>query len=557
MSILSDIEIAKSAKLKDIREIASFLSIPNEKLKLYGSHIAKVDHRYLKELETRNTNKGKLILVTAITPTPAGEGKTTTSIGLSMALNKIGKKSIVTLREPSLGPVFGVKGGAAGGGYSQVLPMEDINLHFTGDIHAVTTAHNLISAMIDAHVNHGNELGIDIRRVYWKRAMDMNDRALREIIVGIGGSANGYPREDGFLITAASEIMATLCLASDLADLKRRIGEIVIAQSEKKGLIRVKDLGIQGAVAALLKDAINPNLVQTIENTPAFVHGGPFANIAHGTNTLIATKLALQLADYVVTEAGFAADLGAEKFLDFVAPTGGLFVDAVVLVASIRALKYHGGVPKEELSKQNVEAMLRGMENLKVHVENLQKYGLPIIIALNKFESDTQAEIETVLNNSPVRCVLNEAFAKGSEGAIELAKVVAETIESSPSRYKPLVDMALPVEQKIEVIAKEIYRAGKINYTETAKSKLTMLKKNGFGNHPVIIAKTQNSISDDPKKINAPNGYEFTVRDFQISAGAGFVVALAGEIMLMPGLPKVPAAVNIDIDENGEITGLF
>jgi len=557
MSMLSDIEIAKNAKLKDIREIASTLSIPEEKLKLYGNHIAKIDHRYLKELEKKDVKRGKLILVTAITPTPAGEGKTTTSIGLSMALNRIGKKSIVTLREPSLGPVFGVKGGAAGGGYSQVLPMEDINLHFTGDIHAVTTAHNLVSAMIDAHINHGNELGIDIRRIYWKRAIDMNDRALRQIIVALGGSANGYPREDGFLITAASEIMATLCLSSDLADLKRRIGEIVIAQSEKKGLIRVKDLGAQGAVAALLKDAINPNLVQTIENTPAFVHGGPFANIAHGTNTLIATKLALRLADYVVTEAGFAADLGAQKFLDFVAPTGGLFVDAVVLVASIRALKYHGGVPKDELSKENVEAVLSGMENLKTHVENLQKYGIPVIVALNKFESDTSAEIDAVIKNSPVKCVLNEAFAKGSEGAVDLARAVTETIENTPSNYKPLVEMALPIEQKIELIAREIYRAGKINYTETAKSKLSTLKKNGFGNHPVIIAKTQNSISDDPKKINAPKGYEFTVRDFQISAGAGFVVALAGEIMLMPGLPKVPAAVNIDIDENGEITGLF
>ncbi len=557
MSMLSDIEIAKNAKLKDIREIASTLSIPEEKLKLYGNHIAKIDHIYLKELEAKDVKRGKLILVTAITPTPAGEGKTTTSIGLSMALNRIGKKSIVTLREPSLGPVFGVKGGAAGGGYSQVLPMEDINLHFTGDIHAVTTAHNLVSAMIDAHINHGNELGIDIRRIYWKRAIDMNDRALRQIIVALGGSANGYPREDGFLITAASEIMATLCLASDIADLKRRIGEIVIAQSEKKGLIRVKDLGAQGAVAALLKDAINPNLVQTIENTPAFVHGGPFANIAHGTNTLIATKLALRLADYVVTEAGFAADLGAQKFLDFVAPTGGLFVDAVVLVASIRALKYHGGVPKDELSKENVEAVLNGMENLKTHVENLQKYGIPVIVALNKFESDTSAEIDAVIKSSPVKCVLNEAFAKGSEGAVDLAKAVAETIEITPSNYKPLIKMEIPVEEKIDIIAKEIYRAGNVAYTENARTKLSMLKKNGFGNYPVIIAKTQNSISDDPKKINAPKGYEFTIRDFQISAGAGFVVALAGEIMLMPGLPKVPAAVNIDIDENGEITGLF
>uniref|UniRef100_A0A7C5U2T1 Formate--tetrahydrofolate ligase n=1 Tax=Fervidobacterium nodosum TaxID=2424 RepID=A0A7C5U2T1_9BACT len=552
--MLSDIEIAKRAKLKDIYEIASNLNIPYEELKPYGRYIAKVNHQYLKSLA--NKSNGKLILVTAITPTPAGEGKTTTSIGLSMALNKIGKKSIVTLREPSLGPVFGVKGGAAGGGYSQVLPMEDINLHFTGDIHAVTAAHNLIAAMIDAHINHGNELGIDLRKIYWKRAIDMNDRALRQIVIALGGTANGFPREDGFLITAASEVMASLCLAKDILDLKKRIGKIVVAQGSK-GLVRVKDLGAQGAVAALLKDAINPNLVQTIENTPAFVHGGPFANIAHGTNTLIATKLALKLADYVVTEAGFAADLGAQKFLDFVAPTGELFVDAVVIVASIRALKYHGGMSKEELSKENVEAVLKGMDNLKVHIENMQKYGLPVVVALNRFSSDTEAEIEAVINNCPAKCVLNEAYAKGSEGAIDLAKAVVETVESTPSHYKPIVPSDLPIEQKIEIIAKEIYRAGKVIYTDTAKSKLSMLKKNGFGNYPVIIAKTQNSISDDPKKINAPSNYEFTVRDFQISAGAGFIVALAGEIMLMPGLPKIPAAVNIDIDENGEITGLF
>jgi len=552
--MLSDIEIAKMAKLEDITKIARSLEIPDDMLKPYGRYIAKVNHQYLKSLVDKPD--GKLILVTAITPTPAGEGKTTTSIGLSMALNKIGKKSIVTLREPSLGPVFGVKGGAAGGGYSQVLPMEDINLHFTGDIHAVTAAHNLIAAMIDAHINHGNELGIDLRKIYWKRAIDMNDRALRQIVIALGGTANGFPREDGFLITAASEVMASLCLAKDILDLKRRVGEIVVAQGSK-GLVRVKDLGAQGAVAALLKDAINPNLVQTIENTPAFVHGGPFANIAHGTNTLIATKLALKLADYVVTEAGFAADLGAQKFLDFVAPTGELFVDAVVIVASIRALKYHGGVSKEELSKENVEAVLKGMDNLKVHIENMQKYGLPVVVALNRFLSDTEAEIEAVIKNCPAKCVLNEAYAKGSEGAIDLARTVVETIESTPSHYKPLVPNDLPIEQKIEIIAKEIYRAGKVIYTDTAKSKLSMLKKNGFGNYPVIIAKTQNSISDDPKKINAPSNYEFTVRDFQISAGAGFVVALAGEIMLMPGLPKIPAAVNIDIDENGEITGLF
>lgn len=552
--MLSDIEIAKKAKLKVISNIAEELKIPADALKPYGKYIAKVDHRLSKNVSEKS--RGKLILVTAITPTPAGEGKTTTSIGLSMALNKIGKKSIVTLREPSLGPVFGVKGGAAGGGYSQVLPMEDINLHFTGDIHAVTTAHNLIAAVVDSHISHGNELGIDLRKIYWRRAIDMNDRALRQIVIALGGSSNGYPREDGFLITAASEVMAILCLAKDIPDLKRRIGEIVLAQGSK-GLVKVKDLRIEGAVAALLKDAINPNLVQTIENTPAFVHGGPFANIAHGTNTIIATKMALNLADYVVTEAGFAADLGAQKFLDFVAPTGGLFVDAVVVVASIRALKYHGGASKDNLSEENIEAVLKGMDNLKIHVENMQKYGVPVVVALNRFSTDTEGEIEVVLKNCPVKCILNEAYSKGSEGATELAKEIVATIENTPSQYKPLVELDLSLEEKIEKIAKEIYRAGKVIYTDTAKAKLSMLKKNGFGNYPVIIAKTQNSISDDPKKINAPSNYEFTIRDFQISAGAGFIVALSGEIMLMPGLPKVPTAVNIDIDENDEITGLF
>lgn len=553
--MLSDIEIAKSVKLREIRDIAKDLGLAEEHIKPYGLYIAKVDHKLLGKLSGRR--EGKLILVTAITPTPAGEGKTTTSIGLSMALNRIGKRSIVTLREPSLGPVFGVKGGAAGGGFSQVLPMEEINLHFTGDIHAVTAAHNLIAAMLDSHVNHGNELKIDVRRVFWKRAIDMNDRALRQIIVGLGGSANGYPREDGFIITAASELMAVLCLASDILDLKRRVGEMVIAQSEERGLLRVKDLRAEGAVAALLKDAINPNLVQTIEHTPALIHGGPFANIAHGTNSLIATRLALKLSDYVVTEAGFAADLGAEKFLDFVAPIGGLRVDLVVLVASVRALKYHGGVPKEELSVEDVSALLKGMDNLRVHVENLQKYGVPVVVALNRFASDTERELEAVINGSPVPCVVNEAYAKGSEGALELAKTVVEMIESKPSLYKPLVPLEASVEEKLDILAREIYRAAKVVYTETARSKLAFLKKHGFGNYPVIVAKTQNSISDDPKKLNAPRDYNFTIRDFAISAGAGFVVALAGEIMLLPGLPKVPAAVNIDVDENGEITGLF
>ncbi|MDN5324429.1 MAG: formate--tetrahydrofolate ligase [Thermosipho sp. (in: thermotogales)] len=548
----SDIEIAKEAKLKHISEIAKNIGIEDDFLEPYGKYIAKIDTKILKSLE--NKKDGKLILVTAMTPTPAGEGKTTTSIGLSMALNRLGKKSIVTLREPSLGPVFGIKGGAAGGGYSQVLPMEDINLHFTGDIHAVSAAHNLLSAVIDAHIKFGNELGIDPTKIYWKRTMDMNDRALRKIVVGLGGSANGYPREDGFIITAASEVMAILCLAKDIKDLKERISNIVVAQTYDKKLVKVKDLKIEGAMAVILKDAIKPNLVQTIENTPAFVHGGPFANIAHGTNSIIATKIALKLSDYVVTEAGFAADLGAEKFLDFVAPTAGYDVNAVVIVATIKALKYHGGVKKDDLNKENVEAMIKGLDNLRVHVQNMKKYNVPVVVALNVFNTDTEKELQEFSKHCEIPHALVYAFEKGGEGAIDLAKLVLDNIKEN--QYKPLINPDMSLEEKIETLAKEIYRAGNVIFTDQAKSKLRFLKKHGYDTLPVIVAKTQSSISDDPKKLNAPSGYTFTIRDFELSAGAGFVVALAGDIMRMPGLSKIPNAVNIDIDEEGNIVGL-
>ncbi|ANQ53415.1 formate--tetrahydrofolate ligase [Thermosipho sp. 1063] len=548
----SDIEIAREAKLKKISEIAKEIGIDEEYIEPYGKFIAKVNLNFLKKISERKD--GKLILVTAITPTPAGEGKTTTSIGLSMALNKLGKKSIVTLREPSLGPVFGIKGGAAGGGYSQVLPMENINLHFTGDIHAISSAHNLISAVIDSHIKFGNELKINPAKVFWKRTMDMNDRALRQIVVGLGGNTNGLPREDGFIITAASEIMAILCLAKDLKDLKERLGNIVLAESFDKKLIKVRDLKIEGALTVLLKDAIKPNLVQTIENTPAFIHGGPFANIAHGTNSIISTKMALKLADYVVTEAGFAADLGAEKYLDFVTQVANFNVNAVVLVATIKALKYHGGVNKNDLSKENVDAMLKGMDNLKTHIENLKLYNVPVVVALNVFPTDTENELKAFSNNCNAPHAFLRAFQMGSEGAIDLAMLVTENISETP--HTPIVNFNMSIEEKLETLATKIYRAKKVIYTDKAKSKLKFLKRHGFENLPVIVAKTQSSISDDPKKINAPKNYDFTIRDFELSAGAGFVVALAGEIMRMPGLSKIPNATNIDIDEDGNIIGL-
>ena len=554
--MLEDIEIAKKAKLLPIEKISQKLGIEEDILKKYGKYIAKIPHNYLKNL--KKGQEGKLIIVTAINPTPAGEGKTTTSIGLSMAINRLGKSSIVTLREPSLGPVMGVKGGATGGGYSQVLPMEDINLHFTGDIHAVTSAHNLLSAMIDAHIKFGNSLNIDPTKITWKRAIDMNDRALRNIVVGLGGTANGYPREDGFVITAASEVMAILCLAKDLKDLKERLGNIVIGRKKSGEPVRAKDLEVHGAMTVLLKDAINPNLVQTIENTPAFIHGGPFANIAHGTNSIIAIKMALKLANYVVTETGFGADLGAEKFFDFVSPVGDFTPAAVVLVTTVKALKYHGGLSIREITKKDLDALKKGLANLRVHVENIRKYGLPIVVALNRFEDDLEREIDIVLSyseNLGVKAAINESYFKGGKGAEELARIVMEIAGSG--KFQTLYKWNDPIERKIEILAKEIYRASRVEYTSRAKEKIKFLKKYGFEDLPVIVAKTQYSISDDPKKLGAPSGYTFTVRDIEISAGAGFVVIFAGDILRMPGLPKTPNAVRMDIDENGDITGLF
>jgi len=550
----SDIEIAQSVKMKNIMEIAAQLGIEKEVIP-YGHAIGKIPY----DLTNRIDNKpGKLVLVTAITPTPAGEGKTTTSIGLSQALNKTGRRSIVTLREPSLGPVFGVKGGAAGGGFSQVLPMEDINLHFTGDIHAVTTAHNLLSAMIDAHINAGNDLKLRPSMIYWPRVMDMNDRALRNIVVGLGGASNGQPREDRFMISVASEVMAILCLSKNFLDLKERFGKIIVARSEDRKFISAKDLGANGAMAALMKNAINPNLVQTLEHTPAIIHGGPFANIAHGTNSIIATKMAMKLTDYTVTEAGFAADLGAEKFLDVVSRLAGFWPDVTVLVATVRALKMHGGVSKKGLDEENLPALKDGLENLKVHLENLQKFGMPVVVALNRFPKDTQKEIELVreyVEKMGARLALSDVWAKGSDGGVDLAEEVVQAAERKADP-KYLYEMTEPIQRKIEKVAKEIYRAGKVEYTSEALKHIKLYAKD-FNDLPLIVAKTQASLSDDPSKIGAPSGYTLTIRDVSVSAGAGFFVAYAGDIMTMPGLPKRPSAVDIDINDAGEINGLF
>ncbi len=555
----SDIEIAQSVELKPIKEVAEFVGIQEEQLNFYGKYIAKVPHQLLKSL--KNKPNGKLIIVTAITPTPAGEGKTTTSVGLAQAMNRIGKKTIVTLREPSLGPVFGIKGGAAGGGYAQVLPMEEINLHFTGDMHAISAAHNLLSAMIDAHVHHGNDLNIDVRRITWPRAIDMNDRALRQIVVSLGGRSNGFPRETNFVITAASEIMAILCLASDLSNLKERLSKIIIGQTIKGGkYVTAGDLKAQGAMTALLKDAMNPNLVQTIEHTPAFVHGGPFANIAHGTNSIVATKLALKLADYVITETGFAADLGAEKFFDVVSKYANLEPDTVVLVATIRALKMHGGMNKKELNVENIEALKEGIKNLRVHVENVKKFGLPVVVALNRFSTDTNAELDLVREEAKkmgVRIALNEAWSKGGSGAEELAHEVVKSVEEDEKDFHSVYDWEMPIKEKIETLAREIYRAGNVVYTSKALSDIRKIEKEGYGKLPIIMAKTQASISDDPKAVGAPSGYTFTVREVLLSSGAGFIVPIAGQIMTMPGLPKIPAAQLIDVDDDGRISGLF
>ena len=555
--MLSDIEIARNVNLKHISEIARELKIPDEYLFPYGHYKAKVDINFFKELENRPD--GKLVLVTATTPTPAGEGKTTITVGLTEALVKLGKKAMLCLREPSLGPCFGVKGGAAGGGYSQVLPMEEINLHFTGDIHAVESAHNLLAAMLDNHLHQGNDLGIDPREVTWRRAMDMNERALRNIVVGLGGRTNGVPRETGFDITVASEIMAILCLSENLADLKERLSKVIVGYKTKGKVVKAGDLKAQGAMAALLKEAINPNLVQTVKHVPAFVHGGPFANIAHGTNSIVATRMALKLRDYAIVEAGFASDLGAEKFFDIVCRLSGLSPSAVVLVTTVRSLKHHGGVKKEELSKENLDALSSGISNLEAHLDILSNFGLPVVVALNKFNTDTKEELDMVMEAAKkrnARIALSEVWEKGGEGGIDLAKEVLEAIGEGKT-YRTLYDLDMSLKEKIKTIATRIYGADDVEYVPQALAMLEDLEQRGFGSLPVCMAKTQLSLSDDPKKLGRPKDYRVTVREVRLSAGAGFVVAICGSIMTMPGLPKKPAAESIDIDEKGNITGLF
>ena len=555
--MLTDIEIAQSTQMKPIQEIAETAGVPEEYLECYGRYKAKVDYKLLNEVQAED---GKLILVTAITPTPAGEGKTTTSVGLADGLRKIGKKSIAALREPSLGPVFGIKGGAAGGGYAQVVPMEDINLHFTGDFHAIGAANNLLAAMLDNHIQQGNALGIDVKQITWKRVVDMNDRQLRHIVDGLGGRMQGVPREDGFDITVASEIMAVLCLATSLMDLKQKLGSIIVAYTYDGKPVTAHDLKAEGAMTALLKDALKPNLVQTLEGTPAFIHGGPFANIAHGCNSIMATRMALKLGDYVVTEAGFAADLGAEKFLDIKCRMAGLTPAAVVVVATVRALKYHGGVPKAELNQENLEALEKGLPNLLQHVGNIKNvYGLPCVVAVNAFPTDTKAELDLVeakCRELGVNVALSEVWAKGGEGGKALAEEVVSLCEEE-NRFQYAYDTQLPIEEKLEAIVKKIYHGDGVVLTPAAKKQVKQLTDLGFGDLPICMAKTQYSFSDDPGLLGAPQGFTVTVRNVKVSAGAGFLVALTGDIMTMPGLPKVPAAEKIDVDENGRITGLF
>lgn len=556
--MLSDIEIAQQATMKKIGEIASALSIEEDDIEYYGHYKAKLSETLFQKLEQKPD--GKLILVTAINPTPAGEGKTTVSVGLADALRRIGKQSVLALREPSLGPVFGIKGGAAGGGYAQVVPMEDINLHFTGDMHAITAANNLLCAMLDNHMQQGNALRIDQRRVLLKRVLDMNDRALRNIVIGLGGKVDGIPRSDSFQITVASEVMAILCLSSDLADMKKRLGQILVAYDLDGNPIYAKDLGAAGAMTALLKDALKPNLVQTLAHTPALIHGGPFANIAHGCNSLRATKLALKLGDYCVTEAGFGSDLGAEKFFDIKCRYGGLKPDCVVLVATVRALKYNGGIPKAELTTENLDALKKGIVNLQVHIENMQKYGVPVVVAINRFHTDTEAELQFVQEfcaSLGASCELAEVFAKGGEGGKALAETICRTIEEKSSDFHVLYDTELTIAEKVERIAKEIYRADGVTFTAPAKKALEQITALGFDKLPVCIAKTQYSLSDDPTKLGHPTDFNITVRDMTLSAGAGFVVVLTGNIMTMPGLPKAPAALRIDCDNEGNISGLF
>ena len=556
--MLTDIEIAQSCQKEKIVNIADKLAIPQEELELYGNYKAKVDLKLMKDLKDKKD--GKLILVTAINPTPAGEGKTTTTVGLADALRKIGRKSVVALREPSLGPVFGIKGGAAGGGYAQVVPMEDINLHFTGDFHAIGAANNLLAAMLDNHIQQGNTLNIDPRRITWRRAVDMNDRQLRNIIDGLGARTDGTPRQDGFDITVASEVMAILCLSSDILDLKERLSKIVVAYTYDNTPVTAGQLKAQGAMAALLKDALKPNLVQTLEGTPAFIHGGPFANIAHGCNSVIATKMALKLGDYAVTEAGFGADLGAEKFLDIKCRKAGLHPAAVVIVATVRALKHHGGVAKEDLNTENIDALQKGLPNLLQHVENIQNvYHLPCVVAINAFPTDTKAELDLVEEKCKelgVNVALSEVWAKGGQGGIALAEEVVRLCEEE-NDFSYAYDLDLSIKEKIEAIAAKIYHADGVEYIGATSRKIKQLEADGFGGLPICMAKTQYSFSDDQKKLGAPKGFKIAVRDIKVSAGAGFIVALTGEIMTMPGLPKVPAAEKIDVDENGVITGLF
>ena len=558
MAVKSDIEIAQEAKMLHIREVAEKLSITEDDLEYYGRYKAKLTEEYLSKVQTGK--KGKLILVTAINPTPAGEGKTTTSVGLGDALNRLGYKTVIALREPSLGPCFGIKGGAAGGGYAQVVPMEDLNLHFTGDFHAITAANNLLAALLDNHIQQGNELSIDTRQIIWKRAEDMNDRALRNIVVGLGAKADGVPREDHFVITVASEIMAILCLASDMNDLKERLSRIIVAYTRDGEPVTAKDLNAVGSMAALLKDAIKPNLVQTLEHTPVIVHGGPFANIAHGCNSVRATRTALSISDYTVTEAGFGADLGAEKFLDIKCRIAGLKPDAVVLVATIRALKYNGGVAKADLGTENLDALEKGIVNLEKHIENIQKYGVPVVVTLNSFLTDTQAEMDYVkqfCQERGCKFALSEVWAKGGEGGEALAKEVIETINTKPSNYAPIYPDDMSLQDKITRVSTEIYGADGVNFTPAALRQLKKIEEMGFGKLPVCMAKTQYSLSDDPALLGRPRNYNITVREAYVSAGAGFVVALTGAIVTMPGLPKRPAAFDIDVNDEGKIVGLF
>ena len=554
----TDIQIAQEATMLPIKDVAASIGIKEDDLELYGKYKAKISDELINR--TKKNPDGKLILVTALNPTPAGEGKTTTSVGLGEAFGRLGKKALIALREPSLGPCFGIKGGAAGGGYAQVVPMEDLNLHFTGDFHAITSANNLLAALLDNHIQQGNELGIDPRQIVWKRCMDMNDRVLRNIVVGLGSKMDGMVREDHFVITVASEIMAILCLADDMADLKKRLGRIIVAYTFDGKPVTADDLQATGSMAALLKDALKPNLIQTLEHTPAIVHGGPFANIAHGCNSVRATKTALKLADYVITEAGFGADLGAEKFFDIKCRMAGLKPDAVVLVATIRALKYNGGVPKDELSSENLDALKAGIVNLEKHIENLHKFGVPVVVTLNSFVTDTKAEtdfVEQFCKERGCEFALSEVWEKGGEGGIDLANKVLETIEHKESNFKVLYDDSLSLKEKIETVAKEIYGADGVTYSPAAERELKRITDLGMGDFPVCMAKTQYSLSDDAKKLGRPSGFKINVREVYASAGAGFVVAVNGSIMTMPGLSKKPAAYGIDVDDNGVITGLF